>query len=70
MYGVADAVIIGVVKIVIGISPVVDDVVYLCGTVGFGLTIEAPLRNGRADAPIGVRIMVGRKVNAATYVSS
>jgi hypothetical protein len=39
-------------------------------TVGFGLTIEAPLRNGRADAPIGVRVMVGCKVNAATYVSS
>ena len=48
----------------------INDVVYLCGTMGFGLTIEAPLRNGRADAPIGVRVMVGRKVNAATYVSS
>ena len=48
----------------------INDVVYLCGTMGFGLTIEAPLRNGRADAPIGVRVMVGRKVNAFTYVSS
>ena len=48
----------------------INDVVYLCGTMGFGLTIEAPLRNGRADAPIGVRVMVGCKVNAATYVSS
>ena len=48
----------------------INDVVYLCGTMGFGLTIEAPLRNGRADAPIGVRVMVGCKVNAFTYVSS